>query len=463
MIRWIFNQKWLIILAISLCTLTSTRADEELEIKIEQLDKAYQALTSEIYQAGIVKSIEINNLDLLAERFNQLKTQGQIVSANQLIYHNLQNFTRYPNHPAVIQFTDSLLMWNERHLAEKIYGLIQNSGDHSNLPYLNFTFAKHHARHRQWQAVNQLLEDIFTELSGDDVDYAFLLQGSAFQHLKQHRKSVESYNNIPLSSPYYIHAQLNTAIASIRQGWITEARSIIDKIIPISQNRQNSELTNRIYLVLGYALLQKEYYRDARKAFRGIGLDSEYTNRALMGISLTAISQGDYVGGLNAANLLKRKQGQDLSADEAYLVVPYIYEKLEQSLSIEGSLSESIDHYQTRLLQLSTLKHRLLDFDKLQLEEPSGDLVLDNIRFDFSQKFPRYLLTNRHNLSHLAVAISNADHHGKIEALSQQYDRLLTELVSTLIDQRIRFINSYLNQARYGLARHYDKQREPAQ
>lgn len=463
MIPWIYKHKWLIILAISFCILTSARADEVLEDRIEQLDEAYQTLAQKIYKAGTAESVNIGDPDSLEERFYQLISQRKIVATNQLIYNNLQTFTKHPGHSAVVQYIDNLLRKNERRLAEEIYGLIENTGDQTNLPYLNFTFAKYHARHRQWQQVNQLLEDVFTELSGDDVNYAYLLQGSALQHLKQHRKSVDSYSNIPISSPYYSHAQLNIALANIRQGWITEARTTIENIIPISKDRQTHELTNRIYLILGYSLLQKEYYRDARKAFRSISLDSEYANRALMGISLTAISQGDYVGGLNAVIRLKQKQGQDLSDDEAFLVAPYIYEKLEQPLSIEGSFSESIDYYQTRLLQLNALKHQQLDFNQLQLEEKSGDLMLDNIRFNFGQKYPLYLLTNRHNLGRLAATTSTADLVGKIESLSRQYDRLLSEIVISLIDQRIQFINSYLNQARYGLARHYDNQQGLAQ
>ncbi len=437
-------------------TLSTKAQENRLSIQIDRLDESYQTLANEIYHIKNSAFTGIDDPDVLIERFNQLNAQRKIVSANRLIDSNLQIVIRYADDPAIVQLTDSLLKQNERQLAEKIYGLIENSGNQSNLPYLDFTFAKYYARHRQWQAVNQLLEDIFTELSGDDVDYAYLLQGSAQQHLKRHRKSVDSYGHIPPSSPYYVHAQLNTALASIRQDWITEARSIIEKIIPVSRGRKNNKLTNRIYLVLGYALLQKEYFRDARKAFRSIDLNSQYTNRALMGISLTAISQGDYVGGLNAVNRLKQKQGQDLSDDEAFLVLPYIYEKLEQPLNIEASFSESIDHYQARLLQLSRLKRRLPDLDNLQLEEPSGDLVLDNIRFDFNRHYPRYLLVNRRNLYLLANEVSRPDLLARISTLSSQYDQALHAAITTLIEQHIGFITSYLNQSRFGLARYYD-------
>ena len=466
MLGCFIKHRCFLLLVAGLCTLSSVRADETLDARIIQLDEAYQALAQEIYQADIIESAAIDDPGNLLEQFNLLQSKNQIVRANQLIFKSMHTLSRQSDHPAIVAITDNLLKQNERQMAEQIYSLVKNSDDQSNLPYLSFTFAKYFARHRQWQRVKQFLKDTFSELSGDDVNYAYLLQGSALQHLKQHRKSVESYGNIPETSAYYVHAQLNTALASIRQGWITEARAIIEKIIPVSQSRENhasNELTNRIYLVLGYALLQKEYYRDARKAFRSIGIDSNYSNRALMGIALTAINQGDYVGGLNAATRLKQKPGQDLSVDEAYLVVPYIYEKLEQPLSIEAAFSESIDHYQKRLLQLNALKRNQLEYDNIQLEEQSGDLILDKIEFNFSQQYPRHLLKNRHNLGRLATVVSASRFVTKNSLLATQYERALNEAIAMLIDERIQFINSYLNQSRFGLARHYDNQQEAVQ
>ncbi len=462
MIRGFVSHRCLLLLLSTLCICSGSLAGEELDFKFEKLDEAFQILANDIYQVGAVPIRHINDPDLLFTLYSRQLSQ-QPVKAKQLVVSNLDTLSRNSGHPAIVSLSDSLLKNNERHLAEKIYSLTKESGNPTNTVYLNFTFAKYYARQRQWHRVQQLLKGTFADLSGNDVDYAYLLQGNALQYLKEHRKSVDSYDNIPASSPYSIHALLNIAIANLRQGWITEARLIIEKILHASQNDPRNELTNRIYLILGYALLQKEYFRDARKAFRSIGLNSEYTNRALMGISLAAISQGDYVGGLNAVNALKQKGEQDLSSDEAYLIVPRIYQKLDQPLSIEGSFSESINRYQNRLLQLNALKTRTWNFEIIQLDQQTGDLVLDEIRFNFSQHFPRFLLDNRHNLSHLASGVSAPRLLDRIKTLTRQYDRVLNEAVATLVDQHIRYINSYLNQSRYGLARHYDNRLVGAQ
>ncbi len=232
------NRQCLFLLLILLFSYSAGQASEELDNKIEQLDEAYQQLAGDIYQAGDMPATRIDDLDDLFSLYNRLLSQKQLVEARQLIVNNLDTLaaTRNSSHPAIVSISDNLLKSNERQLAEKIYSLTEGSGNLANMAYLNFIFAKYYARHRQWHRVKALVDDTFIDLSGDDVDYAYLLQGNALQYLKEHQKSVDSYNNIPASSPYYIHAQLNIALASLRQGWLSEARSILDKILPASHS-----------------------------------------------------------------------------------------------------------------------------------------------------------------------------------------------------------------------------------
>ncbi|MDH5356921.1 MAG: hypothetical protein OEY09_20950, partial [Gammaproteobacteria bacterium] len=89
-------------------------------------------------------------------------------------------------------------------------------------------------------------------------------------------------------------------------------------------------------------------------------------------------------------------------------------------------------------------------------EKISGDLLLNGLRFNFSQQYPAYLIKNRNNLKDLATASGETKQTRIIEQLIRDYDILLNEIISSLIEQRRKFITSYLNQSRFGLARHYD-------
>ena len=440
-------------------TTLAEQGDHQLVVK---LDNEYQQLVGEIYLAQANGAGAINDLETLRVEYQKHNSEGNKAKSNSMILANINLFSAQPDHALVISFVDELLQRNERQLAETIYGKVEAANASDNLSYLNYIFAKYYARQRDWLQVNRLLAQIPINLAGEDADYAFLLQGLSRQFLKKHRKSIESYDAISRDSNYFVHARLNTALANIRQGWVTEARLIIKKLIPVSRSRGRTELTNRMFVVLGYALWQQEYFRDGRNAFGNVEPDSTFTNRALFGTALSAISHGDLKAGLTAVELLKQREKDDLSRDEAYLLLPYIYERLDEKLLVEDSFSAAINHYQARILELEALKHLPLDFTQMNLEE-SGALILQDLELDFSQQYPAYLFTNRHNLDQLYGEVMDTDLSSRIGSLADQHDQLLNGIITSLIDQQISYLNSYLNQARYGLARHYDKQNRDLQ
>lgn len=437
-------------------------ADDELLEQIIVLDEKYQQLIADYYASAVGSAVSADSIEQLLAQVKSISGSEHPLQATRLLVAHFDRIRQSAEHPAIIELTEFLLQQNERQLVDQIYQLVEDSAAETNRAYISFNLAKYHSRLNQWEQVSAQLEDNFSELASDDSDYAYLLQGSALQYLKQHRLATESYAKIPESSRYFVHAQLNTAIASIRQGWITDARLKINSIIPAAR-RSDSEMTNRIYLVLGYALLNKEYFRDARDAFRQINRDSQYTNKALLGIALTAINQGDYVGGLNALNLLKARRGRDLSVDEAYLLLPHVYQRLNQANSIESSFLESIDHYQLRLLEINELKRREFKYEDLSLEKESGDIFLNEVRFPFSQHYPFYLLKNRNNLHYLSRGNAPSQLSPRIGNLLAQYDATLERVLSELIEQKKQLFTSYLNQSRYGLARHYDESQQGTQ
>ena len=303
------------------------------------------------------------------------------------------------NISAVFTFTELLLEKNEWYSANSLFRRIKDEGDRSLLAEMQFIFAKYHAERLQWPQVNKLLNGVAVQLSADNAAYANLLNGTALQHMKKHRLAIENYNRVPASSQYYAYAQLNIAIANIRQGWWTDAQATINELIKHAGKDTSDELTNRLYLVLGYALLQKEYYRDARNAFRHIGLNSRYTNRALLGIGLTATSQGDFVGGLNALSILKDKKTFDLSVDESYLLVPYVYEKLQQELTVTAGYTEAMAYYQQRITELENIANQPADFLNTQYDENTASLIIDNNSLAYGQRIPNHLLIITGHLS----------------------------------------------------------------
>ena len=437
-------------------------AGNDLIIKqVNLLEDNFKALSSEFYQVSSQLPEQrlktIDDIDQLYAEVSRLINNQQSTTAIQLLHLNADTVKANLEHDAVLKFTELLLEKNEWHLANSFFSGIKDEGDEFLLATMQFIFAKYHAERLEWPQVNNLLSGITAQLSPENAAYAYLLKGSALQHLKKHRLAIKSYKKIPGDSQYYAYAQLNIAIADIRQGWWTDAQTTINDLIKNGHEDNNDELTNRLYLVLGYTLLQKEYYRDARDAFRHVGLESRYTNRALLGIGLTATNQGDFVGGLNALSILKDKKAFDLSIDESYLLVPYVYEKLQQELTVTASYTEAMAYYQQRINTLENISNLHTDFLSTQYNEKTASLIIENNSLDYDIRYPESFINNYRLLIDYLSVTKDLKLKLRIKALITKHDAVFQEIIGDLLKQRQEYLKSYLNQSRYGLARLYDK------
>lgn len=426
---------------------------------IQRLEKKFKDLSTEFYQTTSNYKDEysqpITDIDQLLSVVTKLHNKHPI-AAIQLIHINKKTVIENLDSSSIFKFIELLLDNNEWNLANDLLEEINSANDQSILATVQFTFAKYYAQHHQWQQANTLLEGSFAQLSEENTAYAYLLNGVALQHLKKHRPAIKNYKKIPKSSQYYSFAQLNFAIANIRQGWWTDGQTKIREQLKHANKTNEDELTNRLYLILGYALLQREYYRDARNAFRHIGVDSRYTNRALLGIGLTATSQGDYVGALNALTILKDKKTFDLSVDESYLLVPYIYEKLQQEITATSTYSEALKYYQQRMNALDALAASDAVLNDLEYKKETSSLIVQNNNLDYGSRYPESFMTDLQQLKKFNKINNDPKIKNKISKLITQFNSTLQKIIADLINERKEYLKSYLNQSRYGLARLYD-------
>ncbi len=446
-----------------LLTSTVSAKQHELLSTIEKLDKKFQNLSIEYFRTNTAQAEKIHDIDKLATAVKNLQQQQNINAAIQLIFTNIDTLEQNAFHPSLVDFFRFLLEQNQWLMANQIQQIIQKSADDLNLMKSNLYLAAFYADHLKWSKTLTTLGENFDQLADTDAAYAHLLQGTALQHLKQHRKAIKCYEKIPLTSGYTIYAQLNTAIADIRLGWLSDARKKIKAMIENPDIDTDEETRHRLYLILGYALLQKEYYRDARTAFRHISLDSRYTSKALLGIALSATNQGDYIGGLSALAKLKQFKTNDLPYDEAFLVQPLLYQKLKQPLSVASTYSEAVDHYTQRLAEVEALISAKLKPDNLHLDTKTGDVTIQQLRLEYSQLYPASFFTNRSSLIKQLKNTSQSALKKKIQTLLHEYNKASKTVLDNLLQQRQKFLASYLNQARYGLARHYDNQQRSEQ
>ncbi|MDH5776651.1 MAG: tetratricopeptide repeat protein [Gammaproteobacteria bacterium] len=431
--------------------------------ELKQLEDRFRAVSSAVYtdftHTRPFGNTRYKTLTELEQTVSQLVEQGKHIQAIDIVKRNLNMIKQGVDNRAIFTIFDLLLTHNEWQTAETLLKEVEDVGDKSLSANVYFNYAKYYMSRGEWKKALNNLRGIKDDLQTEDANYALLLQGISLQRLKDHRGSLKFYNAIPATSKYHPHATLNIAVAYIRQGWWTDAKIAIDKILDDHRIKITDEMTNRLYLVTGYSLLQQGYYRNSRQAFRNIDVDSHYANRALLGIALTASNQEDYVGALNAINILRQKKTFDLSVDEANLLLPYTYEKLSQNLTASKGYSEALAFYQKRVGELtSLLVSSTSNAGNIKIVR-NNSLEIGNNHIDYARYYPASFLQNHTELKALQPHVErygSSNLKNRFNSLLAQHNATLIKIARNLVNIRIEHLNSYMSQSRFGLARLYD-------
>ncbi len=428
------------------------------DLNDDLLDQQYQEFSKYFYYDAATQNAPIfDNFTTLIQAIQKRHNHQQKIDAVILITANLELIQHNVDSPAVLGVLTLLLEQNEWHSANELFSTIQRDSNKTIVSNARFAMAKHYIKRDKWQRTLEYLDGIAGDLTEDDSDYANLMQGVALQQLKKHRLAIDVYEKFSPTSNLYPFTTLNLAVAYIRQDWWTDAHIAIEKLLKQPDQNTSDELKNRLNVILGYSLMQQGYYRNARYSFRNVTLDSQYTNQALLGIALTAISQNNYVGALNAINILKSGQGNDLPSEEAYLLLPFVYDKLGQHLTASASYSDAVGHY---MQQIKSLK------DILNNENNSNTDIkiindhtfsINNYEIDIKNQAPRSLIDNYQLIDDFKAHMPDNEFEKKLQTLNATYNKYLNNITHNFINERTTHLNSYIDQSRYGLALLYDK------
>lgn len=425
-----------------------------------KLQHDYQLITSVTYRELVQNSNAFpapsSSLTKLVDEINIIEKNNQPTQAVGLILANI-NFIKSNTDADALQLMTRVLLANHAELiARDLLQIATASGDDYLLGRITFELAKYYAEQHSWQqARNELKKiDIATVLPKKDADEAFIILGAALQQEKKHRESLSYYSKIKPDSTQYRIAQLNTAIAYIRQDWWTDAKLAIDNAL-LADTKDSDGLTNRLHTVLGFSQLQNGFYRNARETFRKVHIKSEYSNRALLGLGMSALHQEDFIGALNAFNHLKKKDPNDISVMESYLLSAFTLEKLKQPKTASATYSEAIYFYEQKNIYYSTLLNRLATQRKSGAVENS---LIEAINADLQIIEPALItLSDKIRILHQLLNYQpSINQQTAIRQLNARMHDAYVELAAAAINKKQEILNSYLSQSRFGLAKLYD-------
>lgn len=424
---------------------------------IDLLEQLYQDYSEQFYlQRSSQSHAHIDNFTTLTEAVAEHQRSGRKIEAVTLITANLELLQKNVDSPAIINILTLLLEQNAWNSANKLFTTIQSDSNKTIVSNARYAMAKYYMRRNKWQKSIEYLDGIAGDLVTADADYANLMHGVALQQLKRHRKAIAIYEKSTSDSLLHPISTLNLAVAYIRQDWWTDAHAAINQLLKQPSKARNDELENRLNLILGYSLMRQGYYRNAREAFRNVAVNSQYTNQALIGIALTAIDQNNYIGALNAATILNNRREHDLPSEESYLLLPYIYSKLDQNMTASASYSSAIEHYQQEIQIIETALSRNGLFADLKIVN-NQMLVMERYQFDITDGYPQSLIDNHRLISTFKDSTVDVELLKQLNHVSTAYNKALTDIARELLGDRLVQLNSYIAQARYGLALLYDR------
>ena len=442
----------------------SNNAQDNINVTIASVDRKHQAFSTHFQKFLLTQPQwapanyeEIDPLLLLVKKYSG--KNKNILAANA-IFNNIAMLNKNYDDSNIFYFTRILLSQNDTKTAGALFDVINNEGDRTLISNTAYLFAIFSFERNQWKKTLQLLNGIANDLPDEEHHHALLMQGVALQKLKKHRESIAYYEKIKPGSKYYLSARLNMAIANIRQGWWTDAHIIIQNTLKSAEAMKQEEALNRLYLTLGYSMMNQEYYRDSRNYFRNIGIDSIFANRALLGITLTAANQNDFVGALSTAHILKDKQTYELPVDESYLLMPYFYEKLQQPTTASAGYLEAINYYQKRIADIQAIIDSEINLENHPINIGINTTIeINNNPVNFSAEYPDYFFENYLELKSYKKYFKGTDNE-KIKAeynqLNDEYKITIVKIIRHILKKRIEQLNSYMGQSRFGLARLYD-------
>lgn len=433
---------------------TTTKIDAITPVKLAQLTQNVNELSQRYYlnvSHSIANKTPATSLKALIKTVEALEASGDITRAIATVIDNNAILVKYSSYKEINDIIEFLLRHDLITLAQEYYQLITMSADVYVTSKTDYLFARYYFNYQDYLTTIRYVTSISLAevLSEEQKDYTTLIFGASLQEIQKHREAIPILQKIPPNSIYYPYAQLNIAIANIRQGWWTDGHLAIKNALHSTAREKNNdpinnELKNRLHLVLGYSQFQNEFYRNARDSFRKIELDSIYINRALLGLGLSALSQKDYHAALNAFTYLKNSKTADLTHAEAHIMLPYTYEIMGEIEQATILYTESIAFFEKKVLDLS---HKKLQLNNLSAKELTMECKKHNKATGQMLSVTQFISTEA-NSDELRFKANNILHK-----LQDTCATMSNHANATMIEN----IQSYQSQSQFALARLYDK------
>ena len=178
-------------------------------------------------------------------------------------------------------------------------------------------------------------------------------------------------------SAYAPYLYFNLGVAFGKQKEYSRALASLFKSIGYTDDSEEIQrLKDRAHMAIAYLNAEEQAYNEAYSEIGRVSSSGVYSNRALLGAGWAYVNSGDYN---NALISLTELQGRSMAipeVQEAVLLLPHVYEKLNLPGRAAKGFISAYDRYSQILLQLDTARKTLKDADVLELFVRNLDQIL---------------------------------------------------------------------------------------
>ncbi|MBL4607558.1 MAG: hypothetical protein JKY01_06990 [Pseudomonadales bacterium] len=432
--------------------------------KPAQFASQTQIISKDVFEYTISNSKnipELTNIKALKIAVDSTNLKFEAVS---LVVKNLSIIKYYIDDVDALFFIGYLLDNNIYWAAKEIFDAVLVERDEGLSAQASYYMGRYFFERKGWEHAAEYLAKGNEYRSDYQASHVNLMLGVSRQQLKKHRESLSFYQKIKPDSDFFRYAQLNTAIALLKQGWWADSYRVIRKTVINSASKKGDEFINRAYLILGYGMLQSEYNKDASEAFKNIEEDSTYAQRAMLGLVFSSMGGDEFSYARNMLALIKRQEHKSLVVDEAYLLDAYVLEQMgmhdralkeyQQALSyyelksrLISSLLGSKQQYSSKIMMAITFNNTRLDLNDISFD--LGALSESVVSVDY-----RFLLElEKWGDSKLLPLSINK----RLSLLINQHQAAALNDAGLLLKSRQVSLQSYESQCRYAVARLLDE------
>ncbi|WP_020410947.1 tetratricopeptide repeat protein [Hahella ganghwensis] len=209
-----------------------------------------------------------------------------------------------------------------------------------------------------------------------DAEYRYL---AALANIKLGYSSISDQiiAGIDEDSPYAPYFYFNLGIAYGKQQEISRAAEALNKVIEYSpSNQEFSLLVDRAYMALSFLYAASGELGNSQLQLEQVKSHGAYSNRGLLGASWLAVNKGEFNEALAPLDVLAARSIALPEVQEAILLRPYVYEKLDLDGRAAMGFIEADTKYTEALEWIHSARESLSQSDMMELFVRNLDEVL---------------------------------------------------------------------------------------